>query len=315
MKKISYVTFDQKYLTAVVECWNAELRYDPISEKRFESLYLFNEDFDPALLQLALVDEKVVGFCLGIKRKVSYNTAGLEPHKGWILNIAVLQEYQKQGIGTTLLQLVEQELTNQGASTIIVGAYTPNYLVPGVDLRYEKGLGFFKKHQYITSNEAVSMQRSLFQFEMPEYSKNKIKELAAEGIVIKNYTKQYYSKLMNFLAKEFSPGWMRNFTIALQRCEAEETVIICLDKEDNILGYCMRKLDGNDARFGPIGVAEAERSKGLGGVLFDRQMLEMKKRGIYCAYFLWTSGPAVKFYQRHGMEVFRTFEVMAKEVV
>lgn len=76
----------------------------------------------------------------------------------------------------------------------------------------------------------------------------------------------------------------------------------------------MRKIDGNDARFGPIGVKESVRSKGIGGILFDLQMREMQKRGIYYAYFLWTHGAAMRFYERHGMSVYRTYQLYRKNI-
>ena len=57
--------------------------------------------------------------------------------------------------------------------------------------------------------------------------------------------------------------------MAMQKKEAEQTIILCVDKDDQIIGFVMRKIDGNDARFGPIGVKEELRSKGLGGVLLD----------------------------------------------
>ena len=71
---------------------------------------------------------------------------------------------------------------------------------------------------------------------------------------------------------------------------------------------------GNDARFGPIGVAEALRGAGLGGVLIDLQMMEMKKRGIYSFYFLWTHGDAIRFYERHGLNIYRTYQLYRKKI-
>ena len=67
----------------------------------------------------------------------------------------------------------------------------------------------------------------------------------------------------------------------MQKKEAEDTILLVVDEQKNILGFCMRKIDGNDARFGPFGVSEHLRSKGIGGVLFEYMMQEMKQKGIY----------------------------------
>lgn len=135
-----------------------------------------------------------------------------------------------------------------------------------------------------------------------------------EGISFKTYSFSYMEKLLAFVDKEFDAGWVRNILQAIRNGEAENTILIATDKEDQVIGYCMRKIDGNDARFGPIGVKESIRSKGIGGILFDLQMREMQKRGIYYAYFLWTHGDAIRFYTHHGMSVYRTYQLYRKNI-
>ncbi|NLC54741.1 MAG: GNAT family N-acetyltransferase [Erysipelothrix sp.] len=314
MIEIQYIKYNQQYLDSLMELWNEEMTYDPISRDRFLQLIVYDENFDESLALLAVRNNEVIGFCYGVKRKVSYYTRGLEPKRSWINYLFVKTEYQRQGIGQKLYDLVENNLAKLGAEEVTLCAYSPNYLNPGIDVRYTKGLAFFRKNGYLLETDAVSMHKSLLDFVMPQKTKDKIKELENEGIKIFNYKDQYFSKLMAFLEKEFGPGWKRNFILSLQNENADKTVILCTDDQDEILGYCMRKIDGNDSRFGPIGVAESLRSKGLGGVLFDYMMLEMKKQGIPSAYFLWTSGAAIRFYKRHEMEIYRTYKVGRKDI-
>ncbi len=121
-------------------------------------------------------------------------------------------------------------------------------------------------------------------------------------------------KVLEFAKQEFDAGWVRNILQALRKKEAEDTILLAVDETDQVVGYCMRKIDGNDARFGPIGVKRALRSSGIGGILFDLQMREMQKRGICYAYFLWTHGDAMRFYERHGMSTYRTYELFRKNI-
>lgn len=314
MKDIQYVSYHERYLGSLLECWNSTLIYDPLSKKRFLDLYVYDENFEADLFILAISGKEVIGFCSGVKRKVSYYTKGTEPDRGWILNMAVREAYQRQGIGQRLYREMEARLGQQGTKSLTLCAYSPNYLAPGIDIRYEKGLSFFRKQGYPKGHDAVSMQRDLWHYTMPSDTQTKLASLQGEGITITTYTSDYYTELMRFLEKEFEPGWKRNVIAALQRNEAEDTVVICVNEQDEVLGYCMRKIDGHESRFGPIGVAEAVRSKGLGGILFDFMMLEMKKQGINYAYFLWTSGPAIRFYERHGMKIYRCYKVMSKEL-
>ena len=77
----------------------------------------------------------------------------------------------------------------------------------------------------------------------------------------------------------------------------------------------MRKIDGNEGRFGPFGVSEKLRSTGIGGALFEYMMKDMKSNGIPYLYFLWTGGPAKRFYERHGVNVYRAYKLFRKELV
>ena len=85
--------------------------------------------------------------------------------------------------------------------------------------------------------------------------------------------------LLEFAKIEFGGGWKRNLLISMQNSLAEDNVLLCVDQNDQIAGFCMRQIDGNPMRFGPIGVKASQRNWGLGR----------------------------RFYQRHGITVFRTF--------
>lgn len=69
----------------------------------------------------------------------------------------------------------------------------------------------------------------------------------------------------------------------------------------------MRMIDGNPMRFGPIGIAKEARNYGIGGILFDIMQQEMQKRGVYHLYFVSTDIAGRRFYERHGVKLFRTF--------
>ena len=314
MENIRLESFHQDKFQQVLTCWNESLTYDGIDEERFKQLILLDENFNPDLFLIALNDEKVLGFCYGIRRKIPYLERGLEENRGWIVIMGVLPEYQNQGIGTLLCDEVERRLKNMGTKEITLCAYSPNYFFPGIDKRYQNAIAFFEKRNYIYRAESVSMQRSLWDYHMAEQYKEKIVSLAKDGIHIIRYNDEYMLPLLDYLLKNFGAGWKRNALIAMQKKEANDTILLVVDEHHEILGFCMRKIDGNDARFGPFGVSEHLRSKGIGGVLFEYMMQEMKQKGIYYLYFLWTDGAAQRFYERHGVKVYRTYQLYRKEV-
>ena len=314
MENVRLESFQQERFQQVLTCWNQSLIYDGIDEERFKQLILLDENFNPDLFLLALNQEKVVGFCYGIRRKIPYLERGLEENRGWIVIMGVLPEYQNQGIGTMLCDEVEKRLKDMGTKEITLCAYSPNYFFPGIDKRYQKAISFFENRNYVYRTESVSMQRSLWDYHMADQYKEKLASLEKDGIHIIRYNDEYMLPLLNYLLENFGAGWKRNALIAMQKKEAEDTILLVVDEQKNILGFCMRKIDGNDARFGPFGVSEHLRSKGIGGVLFEYMMQEMKQKGIYYLYFLWTDGAAQRFYERHDVKVYRTYQLYRKEV-
>ncbi len=314
MEEYQIKPYKQEYMEQLVTGWNETLIFDPISEERFMQQVLMDENFDPDLALVLLVEDKVIGFCLGIKRKYPYLTRGLEENRGWISIMFVLTKYQGKGYGKALLNEEEKRLKKEKVKEITLCAYSPNYFTPGVDLKYEKALSFFEQNGYVKGLDAVSMQKDLFTYSIPEKTQEMIERLKGEGISFNKYSLSYMEKLLAFTEAEFDAGWVRNILQAIRNGEAEDTILIATDIEDQVIGYCMRKIDGNDARFGPIGVKESIRSKGIGGILFDLQMREMQKRGIFYAYFLWTHGAAMRFYERHGMSTYRTYQLYRKKI-
>ena len=314
MGNCELISYRQKDLKQIAAGWYETLLYDPVSEDRFFQQVVMDENFDGDLALSLEKDGCIIGFCLGIKRKYPYLTKGLEPDRGWISVMYVLPEYQKQGYGKMLLGEVEKRLKERRVKEITLCAYSPNYFTPGIDINYETALSFFKKNGYEKTGDAVSMQRNLFTYSIPPHTLRKMGELEKKGWKFSCYSEEYMDKVLEFAKQEFDAGWVRNILQALRKKEAEDTILLAVDETDQVVGYCMRKIDGNDARFGPIGVKRALRSSGIGGILFDLQMREMQKRGICYAYFLWTHGDAMRFYERHGMSTYRTYELFRKNI-
>ena len=240
MENVRLESFQQERFQQVLTCWNQSLIYDGIDEERFKQLILLDENFNPNLFLLAMNDEKVVGFCYGIRRKIPYLERGLEENRGWIVIMGVLPEYQNQGIGTMLCDEVEKRLKDMGTKEITLCAYSPNYFFPGIDKRYQKAISFFENRNYVYRTESVSMQRSLWDYHMADQYKEKLASLEKDGIHIIRYNDEYMLPLLNYLLENFGAGWKRNALIAMQKKEAEDTILLVVDEQKNSLGFCMR---------------------------------------------------------------------------
>jgi len=309
------ITYRQEYEVAVVELWNRVLWSDPITVGKFRKQALFDENFDPALCDIALENDNLAGFILATKRKFPYMERGLEPNRGWINVFFVDDLLQRKGTGTQLLLGAEQKLVELGAKQITLGAYSPNYFFPGLDCeRYPAARDFFEKHGYRPGETAYSMKKDLHGFRLSKETLAKKAEAEKKGYSFINFDYHYALDLLEFAKNEFGGGWKRNVLISMQNNLAEDCILLALNSRGKIAGFCMRMIDGNPLRFGPIGTAESERNAGLGGILFDLQQAEMAKRGLYQLFFLSTDEPGRRFYERHGVTVFRTFTDYRKEL-
>ena len=302
------LNYSQKYEEAVVDLWNTTLIADPIIVQKFRKQALFDDNFDTELCFIAVEDDYVVGFLLATKRKFPYLERGLEPTRGWINVLFVDQDHRQQGIGESLVKHAEAKLKSMGAETITLGAYSPNYFFPGVDKgNYNGAMKFFDKLGYQAGKESYSMCKDLHGYKISEETLDKLSIAQENGFSFVNFEYKYALELLDFLKSEFGGGWKRNALISMQNNNSENCILLVLNSQQKIVGFCMRMIDGNPMRFGPIGVKGEVRNFGIGGILFDIMQLEMAKRGIYHLYFVSTDAPGRRFYEKHGVKVFRTY--------
>lgn len=307
-EEIEILNYSQRYENEVVDLWNKNLTADPITVLKFRKQALFDDNFDTDLCYMALENDCVVGFLLATKRKFPYLERGLEPTRGWINVMFVDINYRGKGIGEALVKHAEVTLKSMGVLTVTIGAYSPNYFFPGVDKEnYSDAVKFFEKMGYQAGKESYSMSKDLHGYKMSREALSKLCKAQEAGFSFVNFEYKYALELLEFLKNEFGGGWKRNALISMQNNTAEDCILLVLNLEGKIVGFCMRMIDGNPMRFGPFGIKEEVRNYGIGGILFDIMQLEMEKRGIYHLYFVSTDVPGKRFYERHGLKVFRTF--------
>lgn len=306
------ICFEQKYEDEVLALWNRTMIHDQISMEKFRRQILLDENFDSSLCLIAVEQERIVGFLLGIRRKFPYLERGLEPENGWISLMFVSEEYQNRGIGTALVKKIERKFWELGVRSITLAAYSPNYFFPGIDTEgYPKAATFFAHLGYEGAEESYSMCKDLHGFHMTQEWLAKKEEAERNGFQFRSFQWKDALKLLEFAGVNFGGGWKRNLLLAMQAGEAKDVVTVVL-LHDEIVGFAMRKMDGNPMRFGPIGVCEKVRNFGIGGILFEIKQQEMCSKGIFHLYFVSTDEPGRRFYERHGVKVFRTYRKYRK---
>jgi len=306
--------YNHRYESDIIDLWNRTLVSDSINPPIFRKQVLFDDNFQDDLCLIALENEVLVGFLLGIKRVYPYLDRGLEPDRAWISILIVDPMFQRKGIGTALVNEIEKRFIDKGVRRINIASYSPGYFFPGIDVSaYQDSIEFFKKVGYIDLGEAVSMERSLFDHVLTDEFYERKKKAEELGYRFMPFTYDRSFELIEFLGTNFGGGWKYNALTAMRNQLAEDTIWIAIDSDNKIVGFCMRKMDGNDHRFGPFGVLDTLRSHGLGYILFELMMNDMKQRRLYHLYFLWTGGAGMRFYLRHGVHVYRTYRLFEKK--
>lgn len=309
------INYSQNYEKEVVDLWNMSLDADPVTVTKFRKQALFDDNFDTELCFAAVESDRVIGFLLATKRKFPYLERGLEPTRGWINVMFVHEAFRRRGVGKALVEKAEEKLKAMGAETVTLGAYSPNYFFPGIDAEnYQAAVNFFEAMGYRGGKKSYSMCKDLHGFQIGKETLDKLAKAQEEGYRFIGFDYRYALELLEFLRDEFGGGWKRNALISMQNNTAEDCILLVLDREEKIAGFCMRMMDGNPMRFGPFGIRAEARNSGIGGVLFDLMQLEMEKRGIYHLYFVSTDDPGRRFYERHGLKVFRTFTDYQKTI-
>lgn len=294
----------------VVTLWNHCLQRDEISQNIFRRKIILDENFDERGCLVAVDDERVIGFLLSLRRRYPYYDLGLEPGKGWITAFFVHPEWRRRSAGTTMLEQAERFLRGEKICEVSVSDYTPNYIVPGVDVdAYADGYSFLKAHGFKKSQNVYGMGRSLVDAHAPEDVMERFQRLQEAGFRVTVYQPRHTLKLLEFLRKNY-PGDL--FRVALERIKEDpdcDEILIAL-KDEEVVGFAHFLGE----RFGPFGIDKEYVGRGLGPMLYYQTVEQMKKKGKQNLWLAWTEGRAKDFYHKVGLKVTRRHVVMKKDL-
>lgn len=314
MSSLQIIPFEGTLLDEVVFLLQQTLHADPISRSLFVRKVLLDPNFEPEGAPIALVDGEVCGFGLSIARRHPLEDAPSDADRGYITLLAVKPDHQRQGIGTALLQWMENYLRSHERRLVLVSPYAPNYFTPGVDVHaYASGLRFFLKHGYQEVYRPVSMECNLLNLRVPEWVQQREQELLREGLVVEQYRPHLVPALFRFLRAEFPGDWQRYARDAIARIEQGDspTRLWIAHERGEVVGYS--HFEGE--RFGPIGVAHSQRGHGIGQVLMYRTLQSMRLQGLHIAFFMWSDDrTAERLYNTAGFTEARRFALLRKEL-
>ncbi|MDF2626335.1 MAG: GCN5-related N-acetyltransferase [Symbiobacteriaceae bacterium] len=296
---------------ALLEIWADTLYRDPVSPDRFRTSVLLDPNHTAESLLVAEVDGQPVGLLVGRIQKLHTEIEYIRD-KAYITAMFVAPQYQRQGIGSQLLNHALDWFRSQGKTMVLVSPYpyTRHYFTPGVDVNaYAGGHQFLKKHGFVDGSHQSWMSLKLLDFRIPPEIKVLEARLAAEGIRVQAFEHKYLTGLLDFLNRVFPGDWPALIRERVERKVDNDETWIVLDGE-TVIGYAQYEAE----RFGPFGVSDDYRGRSIGTVLFYRTLQRMKAKGRKSLWLAWTGGAAQRFYERHGLTVDRDQVIMKKEL-
>jgi ribosomal protein S18 acetylase RimI-like enzyme len=289
---------------ALLRLWNHSARHDPCNAPLLEEKIWHDPDHDPDMALVCASADRLLGFVVAVSRQAR---ASAKP-AGYIKLLAVDPKFQRGGVGSRLLLAAEQALARTGARSVRLGESAPNYLVPGVDLRYAPALAFFRRQGYRPVAQASNLRVTLVgrSFDATE---DRLR-LQNAGIWIRRARANDHADLARLL-DEFGGGWAAE----VERSLAHDPPLVHVAEQGGVLvGFSAS--EGNNVGtgwFGPMGTTEQARGLGIGKVLLYRCLADLAALGFREAIIPWV-GP-VEFYARHASaEVDRRFQRFEKEI-
>ncbi len=279
-------------LPELVSLCNACHSFDSIQPQVLQEKIFEDPDCSPEL-SWVLDDGALRGMAVGCWR------ASLQ--RGFVKLLCVQPEFQQQGWGSRMLDLLESSLASLGAPLVRVAESAPNYWQPGLDPRYTPALLLFEQRGYQRIGETYNLTCELVG-----------RDFAARSIdlEVRRAQPDDAAQIESFLAVHFS-GWryevgqmLRNRPISLH---------LGL-RQGQLLGFA--GYDGNNRGsgwFGPMGTAPEARGLGLGAELLRRCLHDMQQQGHERCTIPWV-GPYGFYARACGARIDRVFYRLEKQL-
>jgi len=302
-------------LGPVVTLWNRCLSKDPITEERFWRMFLLDANFDPTGMLIAEIEGEVVGLLQAMVRKTPLGTLGLQPHLGWIPVFCVHPDHRRRGIASRLLDAGIAFLRRHGRTEVHCNGYAPTYIFPGVDVDYTEALDFLQAREFSVVGEPVAMGIPLEGIRMPESVRRRSRTLQQEGVSVLLFRLEDTLPLLEFAGQHF-PHWQPGVLEGLQRGNTE--IMVAAMDSGEIVGFTQWENphtdppNGASGRFGPFGVREDLRGRGIGAVLFYTLIERVTGNGARYLWFGWAGGRNLSFYERAGCVITRRYRMLKR---
>lgn len=288
-------------LPALLELCRQTLPLDTFSLPVLRSRVMEEPNRNPAYQLSAWEDDRLAGVLLGGTREGDHGTFGA------LRMFAVAPTFQRQGIASKLLGELETRLRRDGAPTLRAGNTAPNYIWPGVDVRYTPAFCFLQKHGFERAADAVNMDVDL---QARDWSTAELEARLDATFAVRRLEPTDREQFGAWLQQWWGAGWRAE---ALASYGNEPISTFVATQDGRICAFASYNVAALEGGFGPTGTEPPLQGRGLGRILLFRCMDDLKQMGLGKAEICWT-GP-ISFYARTaGAVMSRIFWSMEKRL-
>ncbi|MEO6258745.1 MAG: GNAT family N-acetyltransferase [Thermoanaerobaculia bacterium] len=188
--------------------------------------------------------------------------------------LAVAPAQRRPGVGAALLQ----DAQTRGAT--LIGAEAGNYFTPGVLDTDETTVRFLLAHGFSESESTLNLE---------------VEPLPAEpSHGVKRATLDDRERVLHFIEHDFGAIWRFEADHAFQ---SDQPKIFYAEEQGEVVGFAAHDANNRGLGwFGPTGVRETLRGRGIGSRLLQASLGDLRRMGHTRVVIPWTD--AVEFYQR-----------------
>jgi len=304
---MEFVPLGEGLVPGVARLINRCLEFEAVTPWTVSRCTILDPNFDPEVTIVALDKSEPVGVVLGAQR-IRAPPELVSPVHGWIKLAVVEPRYMQSGLADQLLLAVERSLKSKEAKDVRVSDFAGWLFWPGIDLRYQDLLRFFGDHGYVKVNVSVEYEVDLLGMRIPSVILEKEATLAEKGYVLSIPDQEQRGDIFEWVHSNFGPLYSHEASEAFRH---DIPSLWLAYKGNEIVGFSAHGTSELDW-FGPIGVIESERRKGIGSVLLYKGLMSMKEEGRRIA--LISCNPHLFFAQIPSIRAVRDYLILSKKL-
>lgn len=322
------IKLNKDYLNQMCDLWNEvmdeEKVFKPFSYEEYQEKLLTNPDFSFDLVYGVLDNDKLIAFCIGILRSLYKDNPKVG---GYVNTIVVKKEYRKQGIGSKLLNTLEECFKKENKLGVNANFFLPScyeWYIPNTDhhnhpcapgIRVNSNEYFFLLHR---GYEAVGFEDAfhldLCDYEISPSIQKVLDENAKDGIVIELYDPNKHYGLEEFY-KELNIYDFEKVIRANLELEKPYPFLVVSNK-GKISGWtgAMWNEESGRGHFDGIAILDSVRGRGLGKALFSLLAYYSKQNGAkFMTFYTGLNNHARYIYMKAGFKIAQSFAIMKKK--